>query len=80
LAAFVCVGDSSSSAPDCTSTSPAVALSAHEIAQLDACLMPGILHRQVLLVLRLSFFGIEQPPPPSPGTSPWLLILELLFI
>jgi hypothetical protein len=34
LVASVCVGDSSSSAPNCTSTSPAMSLSAHEIAQL----------------------------------------------
>jgi hypothetical protein len=34
LGASVCVGDSSSSAPDCLSTSPVVPLSAHEIAQL----------------------------------------------
>jgi hypothetical protein len=38
LAASVCVGDSSSSAPDCTSTSSVMPLSVHEIAQLR-CLL-----------------------------------------
>jgi hypothetical protein len=34
LVAYVCVDDDSSSARDCTSTSSAVTLSAHEIVQL----------------------------------------------
>jgi hypothetical protein len=38
LVASVRVGDSSSSAPDCTSTSPVAPISAHEIAQLHRVL------------------------------------------
>jgi hypothetical protein len=65
LAASVCVGDSFSSAPDCTSTSPAVPLSAHEIAQLrclldawDSCILFD-------LSTLLFVFLLPMVPPPS---------------
>jgi hypothetical protein len=73
LAASVCVGDSSSSAPDCTSTSPAVPLSAHEIAQLR-CLLDAWDSSPIGSAgSATEFSSIERPPPPSPGISPWLL-------
>jgi hypothetical protein len=72
LAASVCVGDSSSSAPDCTSTSPAMPLSAHEIAQLRCLLDAWDSLPTGFAGSTTEFSGIERPPPPSPGTSPWL--------
>jgi hypothetical protein len=51
LVASVCVNDHSSSTRDCTSTSSAVPCLRMRLCSFDACLMLGIIHRQVLLVL-----------------------------
>jgi hypothetical protein len=69
----VCVDKHSSSARDCTSTSSAVTLSAHEIVQLR-CLLDAYNSSPTGSAGSVTdFFGIERPPSPSPGTSPWLL-------
>jgi hypothetical protein len=67
----VYVGDSSLSAPDCTS--PVVPLSAHKIAQLQCLLDAWDSSPTGSAGSTTEFSGIERPPPPSPGTSPWLL-------
>jgi hypothetical protein len=73
LAASVCVDDRSSSARDSTSISSAVSLSAYEIAQLRCLLDAWDSSPTGSTSSATDFSSIERPPPPSPGTSPWLL-------
>jgi hypothetical protein len=69
----VCADGPSSSAHDCTSPSSAVTLSAHEIVQLRCLLDAWDSSPTGSAGSVTDFSGIERPPSPSPGTSPWLL-------
>jgi hypothetical protein len=79
LAASVCVGGSSSSAPNYTSTSLVMPLSAQEIAQLRCLLDAWDSSPTGSAGSATEFSGIERPPPPTPGTSPWLLDTRASF-
>jgi hypothetical protein len=73
LVASVCVDDHSSSARDCTSTSSAVTMPAHEILQLRCLLDAWDSSLTGSVGSVTNFFGIERPPSPSPSISPWLI-------
>jgi hypothetical protein len=79
LVAYVCVDDHSSSARDCTLTSSAVTLSAHEIVQLRCLLDAWDSSPTGSAGSVTDFSGIERQLSLSPGSSPWLLDTCLSF-